>query len=99
MDTKSVLCEVVMKSGKVYKVRSLVNGVKLIELNDQLLTKPELLAEKPEEEGFLGILMFKSIEALAGFNSSDSSKQQLLKHVFKNEELKTKEEYFGHPNL
>lgn len=69
MDTKSVLCEVVMESGKVYKVRSLVNGVKLIELNDQLLTRPELLAEKPEEEGFLGILMFKSIEALAGFSS------------------------------
>ena len=57
MSVNSVLCEVAMASGKVYKIRSFVKNAKMIEQNTRLSTNIELLVHKPEEEGYLGILM------------------------------------------
>ena len=57
MGIQSVICEVVMASGKVYKIRSFVRNAKLIEQNTRLQSNIDLLVNKPEEEGYLGILM------------------------------------------
>ena len=57
MSIQSVLCEVVMSSGKIYKIRSFVKNAKMIEFNTRLSTNIELLINKPEEEGYLAILM------------------------------------------
>ena len=57
MGIQSVICEVVMAGGKVYKIRSFVRNAKLIEQNTRLQSNIDLLVNKPEEEGYLGILM------------------------------------------
>ena len=57
MGIQSVICDVAMASGKVYKIRSFVKNAKLIEQNTRLQTNIDLLVNKPEEEGYLGILM------------------------------------------
>ena len=57
MSIQSVLCEIVMNSGKIFKIRSFVRNAKMIEFNTRLTTNIELLINKPEEEGYLAILM------------------------------------------
>ena len=36
MDTRSVVCEILMHSGVTYKIRSFLTNAKLIEFNDRL---------------------------------------------------------------
>ena len=47
MSKETVLCEIEMTSGKVYKVRSFIMNAKLIEFNSLLCSNPALLAAKP----------------------------------------------------
>ena len=49
----------------------MIRNAKLIEENDAIT--PELLASKPQSEGFLGIFMFKSLEG------------ELTRHIYKSE--------------
>ena len=48
LSMQSVLCEVVMASGKTYKVRSFTKSAKLIEFNDKLAKDIDILVNKPE---------------------------------------------------
>ena len=54
---ESVICEIVMSSGTRYKVRSFVRNAKLIEFNARLQSNLDLLVNRPEQEGYLAILM------------------------------------------
>ena len=74
IDYATVICEIVTTK-KTYKIRSLIRGCKLIEVNDKLTA--ELLIKKPESDGYLAILMFKETHNI------DSSK--LLSNIFKYE--------------
>ena len=57
LSMQSVLCEIRMASGKLYKIRSFCKNAKFIEFNARLDTNIDLLVNKPEEEGYLAILM------------------------------------------
>jgi hypothetical protein len=54
----------------------MIKNAKLIEFNDRLT--PELLVTKPENEGYLAIFMFRTLEP------TDGSKE-LVKLIFKSE--------------
>mmetsp|Transcript_46708 Transcript_46708/g.61795 ORF Transcript_46708/g.61795 Transcript_46708/m.61795 type:complete len:96 (+) Transcript_46708:347-634(+) len=54
---ETVLCEVVMESGQVFKVRSFIKNAKLIEFNGRLKDNVDILASRPEQEGYLAIVM------------------------------------------
>jgi len=72
MDYATVICEIVTKS-KTYKIRSLIKGCKLIEVNEKLTA--ELLKNKPESEGYIAIIMFKDVH--------DVTPAKLLSNIFK----------------
>jgi len=49
------LCQVTMVDGTIYTLRSAVRGG-LIEINEKLITNPNLLKTKPETDGYIAIL-------------------------------------------
>ena len=61
LDYPTVICEINSLSGKVYKVRSFLRGAKLIEVNERIVENIQLLIDKPESDGFLGIVMLKQL--------------------------------------
>lgn len=64
---ESVLCNLVCDDGVVYPVYSCIRG-KLVEINENLIEKPELVVEKPISEGFIALLLpiLKEYEQLKG---------------------------------
>ena len=70
---ESLVCEITTKNQKSYKIRALIKGCKLIEINDRLT--PELLTAKPESDGFLAIMMFNA--------DHDLLPDKLLKKIYK----------------
>ncbi len=74
MDYATVICEIVTQT-KTYKIRSLIRGCKLIEVNERLTA--EFLQKKPESEGYLAILMFKETHNI--------EPSKLLTNIFKYE--------------
>ncbi len=72
IDYSSLLCEIVT-SKKVYKIRALIRGCKMLEFNENI--NVDLLVKKPESEGFLAILMFKEVHDVSG--------ESLLKNIYK----------------
>ncbi|KAJ7386362.1 hypothetical protein OS493_008483 [Desmophyllum pertusum] len=57
----SLLCEVTCSSGTKYSLYSCVRG-KLVEVNEELVSKPHLMLEKPETEGYLAVVLPKLTE-------------------------------------
>lgn len=54
----TVLCAVECADGERYLIRSCVKG-KLLEVNTELVKRPELLTEKPDTDGFIAIMSVK----------------------------------------
>jgi hypothetical protein len=46
MDTKTIVCEVTMESGKVYKLRSFLKNASILEFNDNITKNFDLLLDK-----------------------------------------------------
>ena len=61
---KSIICEIIMESGTVYKIRSFLKNAKLIEFNENIQGESGVptLVKKPESDGFLAIFMLKTID-------------------------------------
>ena len=55
VDEKAILAFIETENGSKYPFRSCVRG-KVIEINEQVVEKPQLLAEKPFGEGHLAII-------------------------------------------
>lgn len=53
---EAILCEIVCEDGSKYSVQSCVHG-KLIEINENLVKNPQLLAEKPKSDGYIAIIL------------------------------------------
>ena len=52
----SPLCHITCSDNTTYTLCSCVRGV-LLEINEQLVEKPELLHEEPQERGYVAIVM------------------------------------------
>ena len=89
LDMRSVICEICMRSGTTYKVRSFVKNAKLIEYNERILDKEgiQTLVEKPESDGFLAIIMLKTLE-LGG--NAQSIEQLVEKNFHESDRLMSK---------
>ncbi|XP_063232961.1 protein Abitram [Bacillus rossius redtenbacheri] len=63
LQAMSVLCVVECDDGSRYKVFSCLTG-KLVEVNERLVEQPQLVAERPQSEGFVAIVLpnFKNWE-------------------------------------
>lgn len=61
LQPESLICEVTCSSGAKYSLYSCIKG-KLVEVNEELVSKPHLLLEKPETEGFLAVVLPKLTE-------------------------------------
>ena len=85
-----MLCEVRMASGKVYKIRSFTKNAKMIEFNARLATNIDLLVNKPEEEGYLAILMLP----IAGGTSPDN-RALVASHIHAGDQLVSQADYFN----
>eukprot|EP01135_Chromosphaera_perkinsii_P001996 Nk52_evm43s215 gene=Nk52_evmTU43s215 len=62
LEKESAICEVTCDDNSVWKVYSTVRG-NLIEVNEKLKEKPELLQSQPETKGFIAIMSPKMSEA------------------------------------
>jgi len=58
---ESAICEATCTSGTKYTLYSCVKG-KLVEVNKELVSNPNLLLEKPETEGYLAVALPKLTE-------------------------------------
>jgi len=58
---ESLICEVTCSNGAKYSLYSCIKG-KLVEVNEELVSKPHLLFEKPETEGYLAVVLPKLTE-------------------------------------
>ena len=92
MDFFTIVCTIEMESGTTYKVRSFIKNVKMIEYNDRLVKMPELLADLPESDGFLAILMFNRLEnpGHEDYVKGADSNENLIKNVFESQNLLSK---------
>lgn len=72
----SILCYIECEDKSVYPVYSCIKG-KLVEMNENLIENPQLLVEKPTEEGFIALLLpfFSTFDAL---KESMLSREQYL---------------------
>lgn len=61
LQPESIICEVTCSTGTKYTLYSCVKG-KLVEVNEELVSNPNLLLEKPETEGFLAVVLPKLTE-------------------------------------
>ncbi|XP_077978688.1 protein Abitram-like [Glandiceps talaboti] len=73
------LCVITCNDNTQYTIYSSVNG-KLVEVNENLISRPQLLIEKPETDGFIAIVLPK-------FGNSDSQMDKLLPEEKYNEVL------------
>ncbi|TNV75928.1 hypothetical protein FGO68_gene1826 [Halteria grandinella] len=64
LDPRTIVCEISTQNGKVYKVRSFVGNAYLIEMNQRVVQNPQLLAQKCESDGYLGIFIVKRGEEI-----------------------------------
>lgn len=55
---KSVLCKVELEDGTVYPIEAGIKG-KLIEINEDLITNPNLIVQKPDTDGYIAIIIQK----------------------------------------
>ncbi|XP_068676171.1 protein Abitram-like [Montipora foliosa] len=58
---ESPICEVTTSSGDKYILYSCVKG-KLVEVNEELVSNPNIMLEKPETEGYLAVVLPKLTE-------------------------------------
>ena len=58
VEEKAVLCIVECEDGTEHHIRACVRG-KLVEVNENLITNPQLLLEKPETDGYIAIILQK----------------------------------------
>ena len=79
-----------MNSGKVYKIRSFVKNAKMIEFNERLRSNIDLLVNKPEEEGYLAILMLP----IVGGTSPDNN-ALVTAHIHGGDLLVSQADYFN----
>uniref|UniRef100_T1JEP8 Protein Abitram n=1 Tax=Strigamia maritima TaxID=126957 RepID=T1JEP8_STRMM len=56
----SPLCNVTCSDGSQYTICSCIKG-KLIEVNEKLVSSPHLIIEKPQAEGYIGIVLTPKI--------------------------------------
>jgi len=56
VNANSVLCIVKCEDGTEYRIKACVRG-KLIEVNENLVTNPQLLVDKPETEGYIAVVL------------------------------------------
>jgi hypothetical protein len=61
MEPASPLCDVTCADGSKYRLYSCVRG-HLLEINERLVTHPELLVSRTNSEGYLGIINPKHLE-------------------------------------
>ncbi|XP_022802497.1 protein Simiate-like [Stylophora pistillata] len=71
MDLKFMLFEILLKG------KSCIKG-KLVEVNEELVTKPQLLLEKPETEGYLAVVLPKLTENILDGLLTKEEYEQLL---------------------
>lgn len=55
---KSVLCKVELEDGTVFPIEAGIKG-KLVEINENLLTHPNLIVQRPETEGYIAVILQK----------------------------------------
>ncbi|CAK1545589.1 unnamed protein product [Leptosia nina] len=70
LNPKSVICKVEYEDGTSFDVPCCMKST-LIEVNEQLVKKPELLKDKPDADGFIAIM-------LSSIAISDATKNELL---------------------
>jgi len=58
VNASSVLCIIRCEDNTEYRVKACVKG-KLIEVNENLVTNPQLLLHKPETEGYIAVVLQK----------------------------------------
>ncbi|KAI1288099.1 hypothetical protein HDE_09619 [Halotydeus destructor] len=75
----SVLCEIKTSDGKKYSVLSCMRG-NLIEINEKLVDKPQLLTNQPWSEGFIAI-QFSNIPAIKHLKETMLTHEDYLKVV------------------
>ncbi|KAL2080050.1 hypothetical protein ACEWY4_023843 [Coilia grayii] len=56
------LCRITCTDGKEYTIFSCIRG-RLVEVNEDILTRPELLLEKPSTEGYIAVILPKFEES------------------------------------
>ena len=82
-----------MRSGTTYKIRSFLKNAKLIEHNERIQDPAgiQALVEKPEAEGFLAIIMLRTLEQ---GGSTQSIEQLVEKNFHESDRLMSKEQYY-----
>ncbi|XP_078353274.1 protein Abitram-like isoform X1 [Oculina patagonica] len=73
----SLICEVTCASGAKYSLYSCIRG-KLVEVNEELVSKPQLLLEKPETEGYLAVVLPKLTENILDGHLTKDKYDKLL---------------------
>lgn len=77
LQPESLICEVISSDGSKYSLYSCIKG-KLVEVNEELVTKPQLLLEKPETEGYLAVVLPKLTENILDGLLTKEEYEQLL---------------------
>lgn len=76
LSPESILCYIECEDTTVYPVYSCIKG-KLVEINENLVENPNLLVEKPTEEGFIALVL-PFLNTFNAFKDSMLSKEQYL---------------------
>ena len=79
-----------MGSGTCYRVRSFVKNAKFVEFNTRLLTNFDLLVNRPEQEGYLAILMLP-----IQMGASPSNQSLASTHIFEGDQLLSQSDYYS----
>eukprot|EP00794_Sanderia_malayensis_P003747 gene3748-4269_t len=79
MEHNSLLCEVELENSTKYFLRSCVPG-KLVEINEELLENPNLLLEKPENGGYVAVILPK-LQPLEKLNSNLLTENQYVEFI------------------
>ncbi|KAJ8878315.1 hypothetical protein PR048_018892 [Dryococelus australis] len=82
LQATSVLCMVECADGSSYKVYSCLTG-KLVEVNERLVDRPQLIEERPHAEGFVAIV-------LPNFKNWEQQRDKLLTETQYQEHVKSR---------
>lgn len=77
LQPESLICEVTSSDGSKYSLYSCIRG-KLVEVNEKLVTNPQLLLEKPQTEGYLAVVLPKLTENILNGLLTKEHYEQLL---------------------
>lgn len=58
INQKSVLCKVELEDGTIFPIEAGLKG-KLIEINENLKTNPNLIVQKPDTDGYIAVILQK----------------------------------------